>query len=218
MKLSNRGAGAVLLAVLVLVASAGSSTAGNTVSGTPLRLLKRIERKVERPAGYDRDRFSHWVDADRDGCDTRREVLITESTRRVSVRAGCFLARGRWVSAYDGRVTRDPPTFDVDHVVPLAEAWRSGARRWSAARRRSFANDLGDRRTLRAVSAKSNRSKGDSDPSDWLPPRASFRCAYAKQWVAVKVRWGLSADRAEKRALNKLLRGCSTKRMSVKVR
>lgn len=103
-------------------------------------------------------------------------------------------------------------------MVALKEAWDSGARGWSANRRRAFANDLGDRRSRRAVSASSNRSKSDRDPAEWLPPVKGFHCTYATQWVVVKVRWRLTADRAEKRTLRSVLVTCPTKKVRVTVR
>jgi hypothetical protein len=164
-----------------------------------------VAREVRR--GYDRDRFDHWVDADRDGCNARYEVLIVEAAVKPDVGPGCTLSGGRWFSYYDGRRTTDPSTFDIDHMVPLAEAWDSGARRWSAGTRKRFANDLADKRSLVAVSASSNRSKSDGSPAEWLPRKAA-RCRYVREYAAVKTRWRLTVDRPEKRALLRVTRGC----------
>jgi len=153
-----------------------------------------VAREIRR--GYDRDKFEHWVDADDDCRDTRDEVLGQES--RVAV-TGCDVIRGEWFSYYDGEVVRRSSELDIDHVVALAEAWDSGARRWTAGTRERFANDLGDRRSLVAVTASTNRSKSDRDPAEWMPARA--RCRYVREWTAVKLRWSLTVDRAEKRAL-----------------
>jgi hypothetical protein len=208
----------VLMALALVVSVPGPAIADTTVKGSPLRLLGRLVTQAERGAGYRRDLFRHWIDADGDGCDTRREVLIAESTAPLVVRAGCAFNGGAWVSAYDGTTTKNPSTFDIDHVVALKEAWDSGAHAWSAARRERFANDLGDPRSLRAVTASSNRSKSDRDPAEWLPPRTSLRCRYAKDWVVVKVRWRLSVDRSERRALRGVLEGCSARKLRVIVR
>lgn len=209
---------AAVLAVATLVGSPRVQAAGTTgVSGTPAQLLGRLSVAAERPGGYARSLFVHWVDADRDGCDTRREVLIGESRTAVTVGTRCRLSGGRWWSAYDGAQTTDPSTFDIDHVVPLKEAWDSGAWAWDPVRRRAYANDLGDYRALRAVSASSNRAKSDRDPAQWLPPRAGFRCQYASEWIAVKVRWRLRIDAAEKAALAAIVRGCPATRLSVAV-
>jgi hypothetical protein len=159
--------------------------------------------------GYDRALFAHWIDADGDGCDTRAEVLIAESRVPAQVsRDGCTVIAGDWVSAYDGQATTDPSELDIDHVVALAEAWRSGADAWTPSRREAYANDVTDGEALAAVTAASNRSKSDSDPASWQPPAASDRCAYATAWVDVKVRWRLTVDAAEFSALRDMLHGC----------
>ncbi len=153
--------------------------------------------------GYDRELFDHWVDADGDGCHTRCEVLAAE--RRTDLPG---LPEGGWLSLYDGYSTPDASELDIDHVVALAEAWRSGADGWDAERREAFANDLDDPAALVAVTAATNRSKGDRDPASWQPPNRDAWCEYATAWVATKLRWGLSADQAEVDALRNMLRGC----------
>jgi hypothetical protein len=169
------------------------------------RVLNSLPVSAERVGGYDRDLFDHWSDLDGDGCSTREEVLIDE---RVSGQvAGCEVVGGRWRSLYDGDRTTNPSRFDIDHMVPLKEAWDSGAWRWTPATRERFANDVGYAGSLIAVSASSNRSKSDRDPSDWLPERA--KCKYVKTWIAVKYRWRLAVDSQEKSELSRILRGCS---------
>ncbi len=159
--------------------------------------------------GYDRGLFRHWIDADGDGCDTRREVLIRDAVEAPVVGAGCRLSGGRWVSLYDGReFTGDGRGLDIDHMVPLAEAWESGAWAWPAERRQAFANDLDNRFALIAVSASSNRSKGARDLAEWLPPDESSHCAYATSWRDTKLAWGLTFDRAEADALGRALATC----------
>ena len=178
-------------------------------SGRAMRaraMLHRLDRRREVRAGsYSRTAFRHWVDANDDGCDTRQAVLISESRVRAARTAACTVTRGAWMSAYDGRRWIDPSDLDVDHVVALKEAWRSGAHAWSPRERRRFANDLRFRPALRAVTDNVNQSKGDRDPAEWLPPRA--RCRYAITWVQVKHRWRLRIDRAEERALAAVLDG-----------
>lgn len=93
-------------------------------------------------------------------------------------------------------------------MVPLAEAWDSGASQWTSARREAYANDLGAERSLVAVMARTNRSKADQDPSTWLPPLAEARCTYAADWVATKLRWGLTVDMPEADALTELAVDC----------
>lgn len=193
------------MTVVVDVAAAPSAEAALV----KMRLVKMtkslgVAREVRR--GYARDKFSHW-NYRGDGCDTRDKVLVQEARVGPVVTAECTLKRGRWFSYYDGARTRNPSTFDVDHMVPLAEAWDSGARRWNAATRTRFANDLADRRSLVAVTAASNRAKSDSDPADWLPRKVAH-CRYVREYVAVKKRWRLTVDRREKRALLRTVRGC----------
>ncbi len=170
-----------------------------------------VRREVRE--GYDRELFDHWVDADGDGCDTRDEVLVAEAVEAPAVGEGCALTGGRWRSWYDGARWTDPADLDVDHLVPLAESWDSGARRWGEATRQRFANDLGDRRSLVAVTDEVNASKGDQDVREWLPELRT--CRYVRNWVAVKLRWRLTVDRREVRALRTLAEGCGDRRVRV---
>jgi hypothetical protein len=93
-------------------------------------------------------------------------------------------------------------------MVPLAEAWDSGASAWSAQRREPYANDQGQEASLVAVTARSNRSKADQDPAQWLPTAADAHCRYAAEWVATKLRWSLTADEPELAALRVLAGDC----------
>jgi DNA uptake protein ComE-like DNA-binding protein len=172
-------------------------------------LIRQLKVAAEVSTGYDRDLFKHWIDADGDGCDTRREVLIEESSTPVNVGSGCSISSGSWFSAYDSRNTTDASTFDIDHMVPLKEAWDSGAWAWDAKTRQAFANDLDFDLSLIAVSASSNRSKSDRDPTDWMPPNDDFWCEYITAWVQVKTRWSLSVDLAEKSKIERIAQDCS---------
>lgn len=173
------------------------------VSGEALGL--KIEPEIH--GGYARGLFEHWTDEDGDGCDTRQEVLARDSLTAPDWHPHrlCRVAAGEWLSEYDGVTVDDPALLHIDHIVPLAEAWESGARSWPESRRRLFANDLAG---LVAVTSSANLSKGASDPAGWVPPAASARCDYAAVWVDLKQRWGLSADPDEAAALVDLLRSC----------
>ena len=174
-----------------------------------LTLLDGLAVANEIDGGYERELFKHWVDADGDGCDARREVLIAEAVVAPSVGSRCSLSDGEWLSRYDGKTTSgNGSSFDVDHMVPLAEAWESGAHDWTADRREQYANDLGYADSLVAVSAASNRSKGARDPAEWMPPTAGVHCWYAAAWVQVKTRWSLTVDQAEADKLGSVLSGC----------
>lgn len=205
----RRALATVMAAALTVVGIASSGWLWDTpAEAAPVGL--RVEAEHAR-TGYDRALFEHWTDADGDGCDTRDEVLIVESVTVVQVtQPGCVLTGGRWSSVYDSVETTDPSTFDVDHLVPLAEAWDSGAWAWDAARREAFANDLELADALVAVTASSNRAKGDQDPAEWQPPNAAVDCWYATAWVQVKIRWDLSADPTEAATLDEMLAGCGT--------
>jgi len=136
-------------------------------------------------------------------------VLVIESTVQVTLSAnGCDLVYGRWVDVYTGQVFTDPSLLDVDHMVPLANAHRSGGAGWDTTRKAAFANDLAISDALIAVSAAANRSKGDSSPDQWLPPTASAHCRYATAWIDVKYQWTLTVTSAEKSRLGQLLATC----------
>lgn len=154
--------------------------------------------------GYSRQRFPHWWDTG-PNCDVRDTVLRRDGAA-IRMR-GCDVVAGRWLSVYDNRTLSDPADIDVDHVVPLANAWRSGASRWTDARRAEFANDL-TRPQLLAVSSSSNRAKGDQDPSQWKPPNREVWCQYATDWVEVKHFWRLSVTTRERAALGDMLETC----------
>jgi hypothetical protein len=204
--------------VLAPGAGPGAADAATILRGTPVGLLAHLATRSEHRTGYSRSLFPTWSDADGDGCNTRYEVLIAESLTPVHVGRGCYLTGGKWRSVYDGYVSTDPTRFQIDHVVALEEAWASGAWAWAPARRKAYANDLGDGRTLRAVSISANMSKGDLDPADWLPPLAGFRCTYAVWWVDIKTRWGLSVDPAERAALSAILGRCPATIQTVAVK
>ena len=182
---------------------------GSTATLAAEEVLAGLAVAPERRTGYNRDLFDHWSDLDGDGCDTRREVLIRDSRIDVGYDSGrtCWIVSGRWYSHYDNVWVADSSSLDIDHLVPLAEAWDSGASGWSADLREAFANDEA---ALIAVTARSNRAKSASDPAEWMPSNQEFTCPYAAGWVATKARWGLSVDQREKSFLGGLLAGaCS---------
>ena len=161
---------------------------------------------ADQIGGYSRNLFKHWIDVDKDGCNTRYEVLIAEAIVKPKVGARCYLTGGKWRSPYDGKVFTNPTGLDIDHMVPLAEAWRSGAWAWTAAQRMDFANDLDDSRSLLAVTASLNRSKGDRDVAAWLPIKA--QCNYISNWIAVKWRFDLTVDPVEGEFLQNKITDC----------
>ena len=157
---------------------------------------------------YDRDLWGGWIDANHDCQDTRTEVLIDESLVPPTLSAdGCRVIAGQWLSYYDGELITAPRVLDIDHLVPLAEAHRSGGSAWSRDRKLAYANDLDDAEHLVAVTARSNRQKSDQDPSTWRPRREAW-CRYARAWRGVKVRWTLMIDAAEEAALREMESSC----------
>ena len=197
-------------------ASSAGTSSGGLVDRTGFdQSLSLLRVSAEVTSGYDRDLFRHWVDADGDGCDARREVLIQESLTNVRVGSNCSLSGGSWYSAFDGQTTTNSSNFDVDHMVPLSEAWKSGANEWDSATRRAFANDLDYEYSLIAVSAGSNRSKGDKDPASWMPPNEDYKCAYVYTWMQVKIRWDLAVDSDEKSALERYSSGCDLNKLDL---
>jgi hypothetical protein len=158
---------------------------------------------------YNRALFNYPADLNGDCQNTRAEVLIAESRLAVTYTTSrhCYVKKGRWYSYYDGVWGSWASSFELDHVVPLFEAWISGARSWTASDRRRFANDSAYGPSLAIVTSAVNQSKGEKDPASWLPPRAGARCQYAIWWVQVKYRWRLTMDSAERSALSRILSG-----------
>lgn len=181
---------------------------------TARTILNSLASAPEDRTGYDRALFPHWIDADGNGCDTRAEVLNEESRESITTDANCTVLTGRWYSYYDSASWTNASDVDIDHVVALAEAWDSGARKWSATDRQDFANDLADPATLEAVTDDVNASKSDSDPAEWLPPEFATHCVYGTQWVHIKYRWRLTVDDRERAALERLLSGWCGDRIS----
>jgi uncharacterized protein DUF1524 len=155
--------------------------------------------------GYSRERFPHWRKGD-GNCDVR-DVVLKRDGDDIRTSGTCNVVGGRWLSPYDRRTLTAPDEVDVDHVVPLADAWRSGADTWSDERRADFANDL-VRPELRAVSRTVNRAKGDQDPSQWRPSNHGYWCEYSRSWVAVKYHWTLTVTGREKAVLKEMLGSC----------
>ncbi|MEV6621048.1 HNH endonuclease family protein [Amycolatopsis sp. NPDC051106] len=150
---------------------------------------------------YRRADWPHW-DQTGGGCDARENALRTQG-QAVTTGPGCRITGGTWVSPYDGVTVTTPGALDVDHMVPLAEAARSGTRGWSRADRERYANDPS---VLVAVTTKANRNKGDQDPARWLP--AVDQCGYVARWTAVKHAYRMTVDRAERAAITAVLNHC----------
>ena len=182
---------------------------------TALAALGELEVRGRAPTtGYDRDEFgAGWVDTDRNGCDTRNDVLardLTGETFEPGTR-DCVVVSGTLADPYSGTTIefrRGQDTSDdvqIDHVVALSDAWQKGAQGWDADTRVAFANDP---LNLLAVDGPLNQQKGDGDAATWLPPDRGYRCAYVARQVAVKLEYGLWTTAAERDAVAGVLAAC----------
>ncbi|MDH6227166.1 MULTISPECIES: HNH endonuclease family protein [Streptomyces] len=196
-----------ILASLGLFAAPSASAALPTpVSATTARsYLAALPVQTEVRTGYSRDLFPHWITIS-GACNTRETVLKRDGSGVVTD-SSCAATSGSWYSPFDGATWSLASDVDIDHLVPLAEAWDSGARNWTTAQRQTFANDL-TRPQLLAVTDNVNQAKGDQDPATWMPPRTAYHCTYVRAWVQVKYYYGLSVDSAEKSALTSRLSSC----------
>jgi len=208
-RLSVRCRWAIVLGATVL--SFAAERAAATPPAIPGRATAQseLDALVVAPegtmAGYARELFPHWIIVS--GTCSAREAVLRRDGSGVSVDAACRPTSGSWFSQYDAVTLTSAASVDIDHVVPLAEAWRSGASSWTTSRRQSFANDLVDPQLI-AVSAASNRAKSDQDPAAWQP-RAAYVCMYAELWIGSKHAWDLRLQPAEKSALQAMLNTCA---------
>ncbi|MET9323677.1 HNH endonuclease family protein [Streptomyces sp. NPDC003038] len=209
MRAALAAAAALALSLPVTTAAAAEERAVPQV--LPIGVaVSALRVAVEDRTGYQRTSFRHWNAGANpsDGCNTRAEVLIAEAVQAPEVGPGCTLTGGVWWSYYDERPVKLARALDIDYMVPLAEAWDSGASAWTAARREAYANDLGQATSLVAVTARSNRQKADQDPAQWLPSSAEALCRYGAEWTATKLRWGLAVDELERDRLWDIAAGC----------
>lgn len=164
-------------------------------------------------SAYRREAFGKaWADEDRNGCDTRNDILARDLTEiRVKPGRGCAVASGVLRDPYSGErieFTAGPETskeVQIDHVVALADAWASGARDWTPAQRQAMANDPVN---LLAVDGVLNQQKGADDASEWLPPEKGHRCEYVARQIRVKAAYRLSVTTEERTAMLEVLATC----------
>jgi hypothetical protein len=198
----------ILLAALVTGALLTGATAPAAAG-----LVERLEVKGRAPkTGYAREQFGPaWADVDRNGCDTRDDILNRDLTAKLwrPGTHGCVVIAGRLADPYTGTTIpfakADAAAVQIDHVVALSDAWQKGAAKWSAGRRLAFANDP---LNLLAVDRSSNAQKSDGDTATWLPPNRSFRCRFVARQVAVKAKYHLWVTAAERDAMRRVLAKC----------
>ena len=193
---------------VVPVATATKSAA----AGSALAAVTRLTLKGRAPkTGYTRAQFGQaWFDTDRNGCDTRNDILRRDLQGRQMQNACKVLAGTLAPDPYTGtsiRFVYGASEVDIDHVVALSDAWQKGAASWPAGKRLALANDP---LNLLAVQASANRSKGDGDTATWLPANKSFRCTYVARQVAVKGKYGVWVTAAERDAMTRVLATCPT--------
>jgi hypothetical protein len=156
---------------------------------------------------YNRKDWPHWIDSDYDCQNTRQELLIATSTSSVTFtkQKGCTVKAGQWYGVYTGQTFTLASDVDIDHVVPLAHAHRSGGYAWTRNQRRAFANDP---LNLLAVDDSTNQAKSDKAPHEWMPPRKDYWCEYVDRWQRVKEKYGLSYTVAEHEKISGVVKYC----------
>ena len=183
--------------------------------------LSVIEAQVTKgraaKTGYTRDQFGPaWADVDRNGCDTRNDILKRDLTNEVFKEKtnGCTVLSGTLVDPFSGetinfvRGVATSSEVQIDHTVALSNAWQTGAFKLTADQRKAFANDP---LNLLAVKGRLNSQKGDGDAATWLPPLKSFRCDYVSRQIAVKIKYKLWFTAPEKEAMIRILKTCPEK-------
>ncbi|MFF0773196.1 HNH endonuclease family protein [Nonomuraea wenchangensis] len=192
----------------------GSKSDSASVSDARKKLAKlQVKGRAPR-TGFDRDKFGpSWADVDRNGCDTRNDILkrdLEDETFKSGTH-DCIVLTGTLKDPYSGKTIKfkrgqDTSTaVQIDHLIPLSDAWQKGAQQWSATKRKEFANDP---LNLQATDGPLNGQKSDSDAATWLPPLKSYRCTYIARQIDVKAKYDVWVTAAEKSAMEGILDDC----------
>ena len=155
---------------------------------------------------YDRDDWGGWIDEDGDGLNTRHEVLAEESLIKPIVSNNKVIS-GKWFDKYTGKYFTNPSDLDIDHLVPLKNAYISGASNWSKKKKNRYYNYLKYDNHLIAVSKSANRNKSDKSPVEWLPPNEDYQCEYVREWFKIKTAWGLTIEEGFDEVSNRVCKG-----------
>jgi len=199
-------AATVLASVTLGAPQAGATPPNIPSAATAQSRLNSLAVAAESHAStYNRDLFPHWITIT-GSCNTREQVLKRDGTG-VVVNSSCAPTSGSWRSPYDGATWTNPADVDIDHMVPLADAWRTGASEWTTEQREAFANDL-ENPQLWAVTDNVNQEKGDKTPEAWKPPLESEWCQYSRAYTHVKYVYELTVSSAEQNALEDMLATC----------
>ena len=213
---------AAVVAALLLGATPNPASGVEQEPGLATAVLETLAVKGRAPkTGYTRAQFGPaWADVDRNGCDTRNDILkrdLTSITYRAKTR-NCVVESGTLVDRYSGETINfvkgniSSMEVQIDHVVALSNAWQTGAFKLTADQRRALSNDP---LNLFAVKGRLNSQKGDGDAATWLPPLKSFRCSYVAQQIAVKAKYSLWVTAPEKAAIVSILAKCPTQKVPV---
>jgi hypothetical protein len=211
---------ALLISAGVVAISIPSASAVESVPGVAMAVLETLPVKGRAPkTGYSRDMFGQsWADVDRNGCDTRNDILKRDMTSIVykAKTRNCVVLSGTLIDRYSGETINfvrgevSSMEVQIDHVVALSNSWQTGAFKLSIAQRTALANDP---LNLFAVKGRLNSQKGDGDAATWVPPMKSFRCAYVAQQIAVKAKYSLWVVPPEKAAMLAILAQCPTQQV-----
>jgi hypothetical protein len=213
---------AAVVAALLLGATPNPASGVEQEPGMAIAVLETLAVKGRAPkTGYTRAQFGPaWADVDRNGCDTRNDILkrdLTSITYRAKTR-NCVVESGTLVDRYSGETINfvkgniSSMEVQIDHVVALSNAWQTGAFKLTSDQRRALSNDP---LNLFAVKGRLNSQKGDGDAATWLPPLKSFRCSYVAQQIAVKAKYSLWVTAPEKAAIVSMLAKCPTQKVAV---
>ena len=155
---------------------------------------------------YNREDWGNWIDEDGDGLNTRHEVLAEESLIKPVISNNKVIS-GKWFDKYTGKYFTNPSDLDIDHLVPLKNAYISGASNWSKKKKNRYYNYLKYDNHLIAVSKSANRNKSDKSPVDWLPPNEEYQCEYVREWFKIKTAWGLTIEDGFDEVSNRVCKG-----------
>lgn len=155
---------------------------------------------------YNREDWGNWIDEDKDGLNTRDEVLAEESLIKPVI-SNNKVVYGKWFDKYTGKYFTNPSDLDIDHLVPLKNAHISGASNWSKRKKNRYYNYLKYDNHLIAVSKSANRNKSDKSPVEWLPPNEEYQCEYVREWYKIKTDWGLTVEEGFDKVSNRVCKG-----------